>query len=227
MLTPQELNEPVVRAIIISYNNAELRRREDSFSAVLSQFPELKSVFPHTESDPIENIEVADRDLLESRDKLRAESINAIVIDERPDREEIRSMMQGINATYDSLNRFWQIQQGIYLATAKAIKKIASEQGLSPQSIAGSYIYSDQVMRRVFPTREQAEKYLTMLQTAFRQLIDVELGTFALAGRISKDPFWQDRGKNMFPSNAALDALQKADALYWKQQIDRIYGQRA
>ncbi len=239
--------------IIIGWTAADIERRREAYYGTFSaQSPEMKGYIEdsiESNRDPLTSLRETRKEIADAKMAFRivssmgglAKIIDGIFGDEdepeNPEMEKFESNMAQIKIIVDMLNSFEELIERqypriekFYGEMVKAVKRVASERGLSIEDTVGNLDCRDAVMKIIFPTRAEAENFSRDDYKANLEMFSVygEILKKSDAMKASGGPM-ADLGAKLstlikYPSAETLGAFHKAGLEYELAECGRIYG---
>ncbi|MBI3027114.1 hypothetical protein HYY70_03295 [Candidatus Woesearchaeota archaeon] len=215
-----EIDDPTTRAIIVAYHNAEMRRAGHAIRHLQFSYSTLGEIIKNTMDgyDPIEK----DREVIAELTEIR-EGLDQLIarMDAGSDVTDVARMIRDTETAITLWYGFSQVRQRTSIEKANTVRAIAAEKQIDTNQVIDNQVYMDEVTRRVFPTRQDAQRYIELSQRANNGAMKVVRDFFALPDPIGKKMV---SSGIQLPSDEALNALQRETLKYAASELNRIYA---
>lgn len=224
-----ELRDPTTRAIIKTYWDSEVEKLDTAvYKPLEKRFPSLKGILKimREQKDPIDVMEKQKSEV----DQLKLVSslvglVEIFLEGEDEDTKAIKIMMEKIKPVCDLYEKYSEMTEKFYVAIAKSVKDIALIKGIKPEDVTKNQGYMGEVMRKVFPTRDEAEDYLKTSQKFGTEMVDVGKGFIAFAKKSGQADEKLLEAEKLIPTKKAFEIIKKETLEYKTKEFDRIYSQ--
>ena len=209
-----EIKEPSIKAAMTDYAKAEVEKMAPLFQFLKTEYPSLNEFLEDTTddttNDPIEKIQ---KNISTLKQIKRAGKLASLFL-KGEKAQYFNEVFNDFNSLYDFYIQFAPISQQFYLETARAMQQLASERKIPLEEVVGNQNYMDEVARKVFPTRQEAEVFFETFEKILNLSTPLVRG-FAALGIVAD---------NQIPTEEATNALQQATLEYRLKELDRIYA---
>lgn len=222
-----ELKDPETKEIIRLFNEKEFREIErEVYQPLLKESPSLKYLIDNGGgisgiSDSLEGYRQTlsiYKDLSASL-KLIEESHQ---FPENMRKNAFIARFQIVDRLIGDIQDLYQLEAKFYAEFSRAVKEIAFSNNISYSEFMGNNLYIYSAIKKVFPTRKNAEAFDRNLRLSLMSILERSRQLSSLPDKIGIP--LQDDIKMPIPSQIEIERLFQAEGEYRNKQLDRIYS---
>lgn len=230
-----ELKDEENREIIREYSRAVKERtyQSDELKGVIKRYPSIRGLLEKIKDDNRDPIDVQNENLTQFRQlKLMSNVVTIIEKVAEAAGEDLQNdkdykLMKDVLGRSDEMISFYEgfcpIQESYYLKVAKEVKDISASEEIDMENVIQSQDCQDEIGRRIFPERENAENFTEIVMKGILCMMDSARALKILAKKSGMEETIPE-DMNLLPTEKATNAFVGAMRTYSAKEFDRIYG---
>lgn len=230
-------DDPTVRRILQAYIEPEMADIDKMVYAPLQEkYPHLRKILDENDvrgryrGTPWETRSLLDSldsivgDVMQLQRYLEESWLSRFIFGIRRVRLDILTeFSDGLGKQRGQYVQLAKIQEEVYMGIANAIREIASKRNISHEDVVRNQEYRDEIMKKIFPTRQEAEAYFGIgLQVKMETALSLERTIDDLKAELRRYKNKLSQLPTVSVGDIAI--INEAMSRYRATQFDRIYA---